>query len=62
MSSSQGGVREASLSWSVQLNILEARADRGFYRGLLKLGQVCQVHKGTGSQLVVVWRAKYAGG
>ena len=53
MTSSQG--QEASWLWSMCLNILEVRADSGFYRVLLKLGQVCQIHKGTGSQLVVVY-------
>ncbi len=33
-------VWEASLQWSLQVNILEVRADSGFYRVLLKLGQV----------------------
>ena len=36
VSSSQGN-GEASRQWSVLANILEARADIGFYRGLLKL-------------------------
>ena len=30
-------VQEASQCWSVYLNILEARANSGFYKGLLKL-------------------------
>ncbi len=61
VSSSQGCRKP--VWWSVQVNILEARADSGFCGVLLKLGQVCRVCKGTGSQSVVVcgffsWRGE----
>ena len=34
-------VQEASLLWSLLVNILDARADSGFYRVLLKLLGMC---------------------
>ncbi len=48
-------VQEDSWQWSVYLNILEVRADSGFYRGLLKLQ--C-IHSATSSWGYTVLQAQ----
>ena len=58
MSSSYGFVRvwEVSLLWSVQVNILEARADSGFYRVLVKQFGMCAVISSQGSSVCMGFR------